>query len=221
MVSRHSDETKKLVAALLAKHGRTYCDELAIDIARNTPSVLFRWLCATILFSARISAATAMAAATALTRQGWTSARKMAASTWEERTHVLNAAGYARYDESTATKLGEDANFLLDQYGGDLRRLRERAGRDPAEEHRLIQEFKGIGPVGGDIFCREMQIVWQELYPFADALALNTAKQLKLGDSAQSLSALVGRDDFPRLVAALVRTHLAGDYDDVRREAAA
>ena len=48
----------------------------------------------------------------ALTRRGWTSARKMAASTWEERTHVLNGAGYARYDESTSAKLGEAADVI-------------------------------------------------------------------------------------------------------------
>ena len=210
-----------MVAALLAGHGRTYCDELAINIARNTPSVLFRWLCATILFSTRIRAGTAVAAAMALTRQGWTSARKMAASTWQERTQVLNAAGYARYDESTSTKLGEDSAFLLDHYGGDLRRLRERAGRDAQEEHRLIQEFKGIGPVGADIFCRETQIAWPELYPFTDAIALDTARRLKLADSTQTLRALAGRDDFPRLIAALVRTHFAGDYDELKRQAAA
>ncbi|MGH6849653.1 MAG: hypothetical protein ACREDD_04255 [Methylocella sp.] len=217
MVSRDIIEAKRTAAALLAKHGRTYCDELEINIARNTPSVLFRWLCATILFSARINARVAIAAAMALRRRGWTSARTMAASTWEERTHVLNAAGYARYDESTSTKLGKAAEFMLHRYGGDLRRLREKAGRDAEEEHRLIQQFTGIGPVGADIFCREMQIAWQELYPFADAMALDTARRLRLGDNARHLSTLVERDDFPRLIAALVRTHLAGDYAEVKR----
>jgi hypothetical protein len=174
-----------------------------------------------MLFSARINARAAVSASTALTRWGWTSARKMAASTWEERTHVLNGVGYARYDESTSTKLGEAAGLLLDRYDGDLRRLREEAGRDAGNEHRLIQQFKGIGPVGADIFCREMQIAWLELYPFADALALDTARQLKIGDTARNLATLVERDDFPRLVAALVRTHLAGDYDEFKRQAAA
>ena len=221
MSSGRTDETQRVVSALLAKHGRTYCDELAINIARNTPSVLFRWLCATMLFSARINARAAVSASTALTRWGWTSARKMAASTWEERTHVLNGAGYARYDESTSTKLGEAAGLLLDRYDGDLRRLREEAGRDAGNEHRLIQQFKGIGPVGADIFCREMQVAWPELYPFVDAVALDTARQLKIGDTALELSTLVERDDFPRLVASLVRTHLARDYDEVKRQAAA
>jgi hypothetical protein len=145
----------------------------------------------------------------------------MATSTWEERTHVLNGAGYARYDESTSTKLGKAAEFMLNQYGGDLRRLREIAGRDPREEHRLILEFKGIGPVGADIFCREIQVAWQELYPFADNMALETAGRLKLGDSSRHLATLVERDDFPRLIAALVRTRLAGDYAEIARQTAA
>jgi hypothetical protein len=174
-----------------------------------------------MLFSARINSRTAIAASMALTRRGWTSARKMAASTWEERTHVLNGAGYARYDESTSAKLGEAADLLLDRYDGDLRRLREEAGRDAGNEHRLIQQFKAIGPVCADIFCREIQAAWPELYPFVDAVALDTARQLKISDTARNLATLVERDDFPRLVAALVRTHLAGDYDEVKRQAAA
>lgn len=221
MAEAGSERAKRIVAALLAKHGRTYCDELGIDIARGTPSALFRWLCATMLFSARITAKTAVAAAKALTEHGWTTAQKMAASTWEDRTHMLNASGYARYDESTSRKLGAAAAYLLSQYGGDLRRLRERAGRNPAAEHALIQEFKGIGPVGADIFCREMQAIWEELYPFADAVALETAKRLNLGSSAEELAALVSRKDFPRFIAALVRTHLAGDEEEVERQAAA
>jgi hypothetical protein len=66
-----------------------------------------------------------------------------------------------------------------------------------------------------------MQVAWPELYPFEDAVALDTARQLKIGDTARNLATLVKRDDFPRLVAALIRTYLAGDYDEVKRQAAA
>ncbi len=52
----------------------------------------------------------------------------MAAASWADRAEVLNGAGYARYDERTSTMLGQTAELLLRDYGGDLRRLRERAG---------------------------------------------------------------------------------------------
>jgi hypothetical protein len=62
--------------------------------------------------------------------------------------------------------------------------------------------------VGVDIFFREVQGVWDELYPFADKLALRAAERHGLGKDAVALSKLVPRDDFPRLVSALVRDEL-------------
>ena len=103
----------RIVEALLERHGQTYAAELGIGLERNTPSVLYRWLCAATLLSARIGAGTAMEAARALADQGWTTAQKMAEATWEQRTRTLNQAGYARYDERTSTMLGETAAKLL------------------------------------------------------------------------------------------------------------
>ncbi|GAB4350040.1 MAG: endonuclease [Oricola sp.] len=207
------------VAALLARHGVTFCEELGIDIAAGTPEALFRWLVASLLMSARISSATAVKAARALADAGWTTPQAMAGSTWEERVKVLNRSGYARYDESTARMLGEDAAMLLDRYQGDLRQLREKAGRDPATERALLKRFKGIGEVGADIFCREAQAAWDELYPFADRKALASAARLGLPDTAEGLAGLCGRADFPRLAAALVRCALAKDHEGVLRAA--
>jgi hypothetical protein len=48
--------TDRVIAALLERHGQTYVQELGIDVAKGTPSVLFRLLVASILFSARIGA---------------------------------------------------------------------------------------------------------------------------------------------------------------------
>ncbi|MBU2534136.1 MAG: hypothetical protein KKB37_15455, partial [Alphaproteobacteria bacterium] len=149
---------------------------------------------------------------------GWTTAEKMAASTWKDRTIVLNQAGYARYDESTSRYLGKTAQELLDDYGGDLRRLREAADRDPAREHRRLTSFKGIGKVGADIFLREVQVAWTEIYPFADSKVMTSAGRLGLGDDADELAKLVPRKHFARLAAALVRVDLAKAHDDIRRE---
>lgn len=208
------------VGAVLDKYGQTFCSELAIPIERNTPAPLFRWLCAATLMSARISTEAATNAARALSEAGWTTPRKMADSTWSERTRVLNRSGYARYDESTSRMLGESCDFLISRYHGDLRRLREAAGRDTAAQRRLIKEFKGIGETGADIFFRELQAVWHEHYPFADKRALKAARRLGLGEDAKTLASLTDRKDFPRLVTALVRLDLANDYDRVESEAA-
>jgi hypothetical protein len=209
----------RVIEALLERHGETYAAELGIDLERNTPSVLYRWLCAATLLSARIGANIAMHAARALAEQGWTTAQTMADATWEERTRTLNQAGYARYDESTSRMLGDTALMLLDKYGGDLRRLRDAAERHPGRERALLKECKGIGDVGADIFCREAQIAWDELFPFADRRALGAASRLGLENDTGKLARRVSRKDYPRLLAALVRTCLANDFDEVLRAA--
>lgn len=198
-----------LVKALLARHGQTYGAELGLDLAHPGPGDLFGWLCAALLMSARIPAAAAIRAAAGLRRQGWTSAETLAASAWAERVAALDAAGYARYDEKTATQLGDLAETLRDAYGGDLRRLREATGCDPVEERRRILAFKGIGPVGADIFFREVQLAWDELFPFADARSLATAADLGLPATPAGLAALVPQSRFPALLAALTRARLA------------
>lgn len=207
-----------VVEALLERHGQTFADEIGIDVAKDTPQELFGLLCASILFSARISSDLAVRASQALRRQGWRSARKLEEATWSERTRVLNEAGYARFDERTSAMLGDTALLLIGSYDGDLRRLREEAGRDPGRERALLKEVKGLGDVGVDIFFREAQAAWDELYPFADKRARKTARELGLDDEPEELAKLVDKADFPRFVAGLVRA--SKDTERVRRAAA-
>lgn len=209
-----------LVARLLARYGRLYSEALGLDLRGGEAPVLFQWLCAAFLLGGRIRASVAERAAAALLRQGWTTADRMAASTWEQRVRVLNRSGYARYDESTSRRLGELAARLLDRYGGDLNALRAAARRVPEEERRLLKEFNGIGDVRADIFLREVQLAWDELYPFADQRAVRAAIALGLGDDVRDLARLVPAADFARLVAALVRCDLARGAPALRAEVA-
>jgi hypothetical protein len=208
-----------VVRELLEERGRTFADELGIPLERGEPSPLFRYLAFCLLGSARIGCQHAVDAARALADEGWTTAEAMKGATWRQRTDVLNRSGYARYDESTSRMLGETSELLVEKYGGDLRKLRDAAGRDPRRERELLKECKGIGDVGVDIFFREAQAIWDELYPFADDRALETARRLGLGGSAEDLAGLVPEEDFPRLLAALFRTGVAGDHDRFSSEA--
>jgi hypothetical protein len=206
---------KAVVATLLDRYGTTYAVEAGISVEKNTPSPLFRLLCLTLLQSARIDSEIAMRAAKGLANQRWNTAKAMLGSTWQQRVDVLNEAGYARYQERTSTMLEDTARLLDERWGGDLRKLRDEADRDPGAERKLLMKFKGIGEVGVDIFFREVQAAWPELHPFADRRALSSAERLGLGGSAQALARQVRKKDFVRLVAALVRVELADDYDSV------
>jgi endonuclease III len=196
-----------VASELLLRYPRTYAQELGVD-RLDRPSDLFRLLVLALLMSARIRASIAADAATALFRNGWRTARAMAEASWEARARTLNRAGHARYDERTSAMLAETSQLLLDRYNGDLRRLRKEARHQPETERRLLQECKGIGDVGTDIFFREVQCEWSELYPFADKRALQAAKRFGLAADARALAELTSRGDFPRLINALVRADL-------------
>jgi endonuclease III len=201
---------------LLERHGRRFADELGILLDEGGPTELFQLLTAALLMSARIRSDVAVAAARALYEHGCTDAQAMVDTSWQERVDALGEGSYVRYDESTATYLGETAQLVLDRYDGDLNQLREAAEHDPGRIHSLLQECKGIGRVGADIFCREAQRVWPELRPFADAAAVEVAEQLGLGSSPEELVELIEDDDLSRLTAALIRADRVDDLAQLR-----
>ncbi|MGK7396648.1 MAG: hypothetical protein ACNS62_18870 [Candidatus Cyclobacteriaceae bacterium M3_2C_046] len=171
------------------------------------------WFCGANLFSARISSDISVIATKNLKKQGWTTAKNMMDSTWNQRVKTLNDANYTRYQERTSNFLGEVSRKLNDTYQGDLRKLREAANRDPFEIRKLLKEFKGVGDVGVDIFYREVQTTWNELYPFADKKALKSTHKAGLYPEAKRLSDLTkSKKDFLKLVPGLVRMDLNNDY---------
>ncbi|MCX2967392.1 MULTISPECIES: endonuclease [Streptomyces] len=215
------DAARDTVRALLDAHGRTYAEEAGIRL-KDTPQPLYQLLVLTDLLSARIQAPVAVAAARALFDAGLRDARRMAEATWQQRVDALGEGGYRRYDERTATQLGESAALLRDEYGGDPRRMRDAAGDDVEALRAAVRRLPGIGPAGADIFLREVQAVWPHLRPYLDAKALDGARRLGLPDDAGALAALAPREDAARLAAALVRAALdASVAEDVRARAGA
>ena len=188
---------------LVGRHGTTFAEEAGIRVA-DKPSPLWQLLVLSLLLSARISSDIAVAASRELNKAGYRSPRSMLDASWQDRVDALGRGHYRRYDERTASMLGDCAQLATEQYGGDLRKLRSGASK-PDEIPSLLQEFKGVGPTGAAIFCREVQGTWTELAPFADDIALKGAKRLGLAESPGRLAALVPEMDLPRLVAACVR----------------
>lgn len=196
-------------AELLEEYGTTYADQAGITL-RDEPAPLFQLLVLTMMSSIRIAASTAATASGVLFRAGWRTPERMLNSTWQQRVDALGRGGYRRYDESTADYLGQLARHVLDEHGGDLRRLRPGADGSVRELERALQKFPRIGPVGSRIFCREVQAVWPEVAPYFDDRALRTARELGWSDAPQDLARRVEPEEVARLSAALVRRGLEG-----------
>ncbi|MFI2373667.1 endonuclease [Streptomyces sp. NPDC018964] len=205
---------ERVVRALVGAYGRTYAEEAGIGL-KDTPQPLYRLLVLAHLLSARIKGSIAVASARALHEAGLRDPRRMARADWQERVDALGRGGYRRYDERTATQLGDGAELLIERWGGDLRGLRAEADGDIGELRSLLREFPGMGPVGADIFLREVQRVWPEAAPLLDAKALDGARRLGLPQDPDRLLALAGRIEPAVLAAALVRAavdaHVAED----------
>ncbi|MFI0941489.1 endonuclease [Streptomyces sp. NPDC021020] len=214
-------DRQDITHALLDGYGRTYAEQAGIRM-RDTPQPLYRLLVLADLLSARIRADIAVAAAKELSAAGMRDPRAMADATWQQRVDALGRGGYRRYDESTATRLGEGAELARRRYGGDLRRLRDDAGGDVAEIRGRLREFPGIGPAGVDIFLREAQAVWPRIAPYFDGKAGQGARALGLPSAPGKLADLAeGADADPAvLAAALVRVSLDKKAPAAVREAA-
>ena len=199
---------KETARELITRHGRTYAQDAGIKV-KNTPKPLYQLLVLSSLLSARITAKVATDSAHALFDDGMSDPKHMAEATWQQRVDALGKGHYRRYDERTATQLGEGAERLLDRYGGDLRKLRDRADGDLDECKRLLRDvMPGLGPVGADIFLREAQGVWPEAAPYFDGKTVQGAERLGLPKTPRELAKLTDRDDYPALAAALVRAVL-------------
>jgi len=204
-----SDDHRQTARVLVDRHGTTYAQESDLRLA-DKPSPLWRLLVLSLLLSARITADIAVAAARELSKAGYRTPKAMAEASWQDRVDALGRGHYRRYDERTSTMLGDAAEHALAEYGGDLRRIRS---GDAKELSKRLQEFKGIGPTGAAIFCREVQGVWTDLAPYVDKLTADGAARLGLPRDPDKLAALVAKDDLVRLVAACVRA--ARDKDVV------
>jgi endonuclease III len=202
------DNSKERVRELLAAHGTTYAEQAGIKLA-DKPEPLYQLLVLATLLSARITADIAVAAARELFAAGYLSPAAMAGASWQDRVDALGRGHYRRYDERTATMLGEGAEQLQRDWHGDLRKLRDKASGDAAAIADLLTEFPGIGPAGASVFLREVQETWPSVAPYADDRSIRGARQAGLAGDREELAALLDGSGQPaRLAAALIRVSL-------------
>ncbi|MCV7153563.1 endonuclease [Mycolicibacterium pyrenivorans] len=204
-----SSTPQRVVERLLGQAGTTYAEEAGIRL-RDKPMPLFQLLILCMLASKPIDAAIAMRAARELYRAGLRTPRAMLSAERSTLISTFGRARYVRYDESSATRAVDIAAAVTEAYGGDLRRLATASGCDIAAASRLLQEFKGIGATGADIFLREVQDIWTWVRPYFDDRAIATAAELGLPDDPAELASLAPRRS-ATLAAALVRVSLNGD----------
>ena len=165
----------------------SYSEELGLDLTR--PEDRFKWFIASILFAKRISAEIAKETYRRFEEEKLTTPKKILAAGWDHLVQVLDSGGYVRYDFSTASNLLEVTKKLKEEYR-DLEEL-HRQSKDSRDLERRLQEFKGVGPVGVNIFLRELRGIWEKARPKPSRMAIETAQRMGLEDVELYESALV------------------------------
>src|SRR5699024_4117547 len=204
-------DRSQTVETVLERFGSTFVEQAEISL-KDKPAPLYQLLVLSTLLSARISSDIGVTAAKELSAAGFRTPQHMVDATWQQRVEALGRGHYRRFDESTATMLGDGAQLLLDDYSGDLRKLRDAAETTRQVSNRL-QQFPGIGPTGAAMFLREVQVIWPDIGPYFDKKAMQGAQKVDLPTDAGELAELVDVQDLPRLAAGLVRIALDKSED--------
>lgn len=173
----------------------TFAEDAGIRLT-DEPAPLFQLLVLCMLQAKPIRATVAVDAARGLFAAGLTTPEKLAAAPRAQLIRIFGAAGYARYDESSATRLRSMSQLLIDEHSADLRTLRDTAPTS-------LQVFDGVGPACATMFAREAQGVWPELAPVFDKKALQGAEKLGLPQDPEELAALVSGSTEPPAAAEL------------------
>ena len=130
-------------------------DDLAIELPKGGEVALFKWFLASFLMGKRIQATvSAETYRVIVEKHGIDSPEKLVRLSHRHLVSMLGEGGYARYDESTATRLSALGKKLIDDYSGKIGTIRQRSENRQAFEKRL-QEFDGVGPKTVEIFMRE------------------------------------------------------------------
>jgi hypothetical protein len=208
MAKEENQRHEQIVRELLGRFGQTYADEAGIQLA-DRPGPLYQLHVLATLLSARIGADIALAAARELFAAGYRSPSAMAEASWQDRVDALGRGHYRRYDERTATMLGDAAGQLIRDWRGDLRGLRDSAGGQAGKIAGLLAGFPGIGPAGASIFLREVQETWPCVAPYVDNRVIEGARRVGLPAGRDDLAGVLTASKHPaRLSAALVRVSL-------------
>lgn len=211
---RQALKPDQLISKIINLFGGRFSRQLGLDLSQGSSSEIFKWFLAAKLYGARISSEIASRTFHQFSQHGLLSPEKIIEAGWEKLVSLLDQGGYVRYDFSTASRLLNICQNLIDWYQGDLNRLHDLAADEADLEKRLRELGKGVGPVTVQIFLREMRFIWPKAQPPLSSAAHLAAKNLGLikehGDPLKQLVSFWSAQghplaDFPDFEAALLR----------------
>lgn len=167
-----------MIKVLLSKFGRSYSEELGIDLRSQKSEEIFKWFLASILFGARIGETIAKNTYKTFEKYNLLTPQKIQkAGLGFLIKPIMKEGGYVRYDGVTSRKILGICQKLIEEYGGDVNNIHKRA-KDPRDLEEKLLEFRGIGPTTVNIFLRELREIWEKADPGFSKFVKLSAKNL-------------------------------------------
>lgn len=192
---------------LVERLGGRFSMQMGIDVDRSDREV-DRWFLAATLFGTRIAWPVVERTFRVLGEAGVATVEEAGRRDRRELIELLDAGGYARYDERTATRLRRLAEVVAERCG---RPSALKVERDPRRLEAVLDELPGWGPTTVRLFLRELRGTWPGAAPRLDERAAQAALALGLPvRDVATLRRLAQRAglDVRDLEAALVRARL-------------
>jgi hypothetical protein len=171
----------------VATNGGRFSLELGIDVDAGAHEI-DRWLLAASLFGTRISAAIALRTYRTLDEAGVSTLDDLSGVRRSTIVALLEAGGYARYDERTATRLVNLADRVREAFPDGLDAW-GRGCRTAGELVAGLDALPGWGPVTVHAFLRELRGVWPAADLPPDERAVRSAGRLGLVPDGRDLDA--------------------------------
>jgi hypothetical protein len=178
----------RLARAVVEVLGGRFSAELGIDVDAGDAEVE-RWFLAATLFGTRISGSVAKRAFGVLNEAGLTRIGQARHVPSGDLIEFLDAAGYARYDFRTTSRLQALSEIIDERYDGQAAEIGRRYRAYPALHTALIA-LPGWGPVTVRLFLRELRGVWAGAEPPLDPRAADGARHLGFLSTEQERAAL-------------------------------
>lgn len=211
-----------IVTALLDRNdGMSFVEQAGISL-KESPNTVFQVLELGVLQDARVHPGVGVEAFLRIEDRKWTTAKGMVETDHRDVVSLLTELRYPESDaDRIATALRDSALHLLADHGGDPEGIRRVVDADPDRERAELTRFVGVRDAAVDGFFREIQLLWDELHPFAGKAALDTSARLGLGDDVSALRRQVdSSEDFVRLTDALLRArHDENGLEEVEKAA--
>jgi endonuclease III len=132
--------------------------ELGVDLESKKESEIFKWFLACLLFGKPIQRKVAERTFFEFESRGLITPQAILEAGWDKLVEALDEGHYVRYDFSTADKLLEICEKLVNEYGSVS--AIHASAKDKKDLVARLRSFGGIGPKTAELFLRGMAPIW-------------------------------------------------------------